>query len=165
MNASCRIPQNPYSRRRAARLAAIVMGLTALWAIVIRAQTAQSPQPPYALFQYSTLTGSGNSINATQIPVVTAAGTTNYLNLTLQFDVDANGNLSISSGYPQLLPAPPGLVTSFRAGKYVGPSTVYSGGMAITVSGPGIADGGATEWSLAATAGATGCTYPASSNW
>src|SRR5712692_8849803 len=154
--------RNLYAWRRATRLATFVMVFTSAWAVVAR---AQNPQPPYALFQYSTLTGSGNTITATRIPVVTTPGTTIYMNMTLQFDVDANGNLTISSGYPQFVPAPTLQVSSFMAGRYVGPSTVYSGGLTITVSGPGIADGGATEWSLAATAGATGCTYPASATW
>ncbi len=127
--------------------------------------SAQTPQTPYVLFQYSALTGSGNTITATQVPVVTAAGTTIYANMTLQFDVDANGNLSVSSGYPQFVPGPGLLVSAFKAGTYAGPATVYSGKMFITVSGPGIADGGATEWSIAASPDATGCTYPASASW
>ena len=154
--------RNRYAWRRAARLATFVMVFTSALAVVAR---AQNPQPPYALFQYSTLTGSGNTITATRIPVVTTPGTTIYMNMTLQFDVDANGNLTISSGYPQFVPAPTLQVSSFMAGRYVGPSAIYSGGLTITVSGPGIADGGATEWSLAATSDAHPGTYPTSASW
>ncbi len=42
---------------------------------------------------------------------------------------------------------------------------MLSGAALITVSGPGVAPGGATEWSLAATTGANGCTYPSSATW
>jgi hypothetical protein len=126
---------------------------------------AQTPQPPYSLFQYASLTGSLNTVSATHIPVVTAAGAIRYVNMLLQFDVDANGNLSISPGFPQFLPAPAVQVSALTAGRYAGPGTVYSGSMAVIISGPGITDGGATEWSLAAAPDAAGCTYPASASW
>ncbi len=145
----------------------------ALWAgvlsVVLTATVfvvhAQGPQPPYALFQYSSLTGSGNTITATQIPVVTATGVTVYENLTLQFNADANGNLSIASGFPQIIPAPTLITSGFKAGTYVGPSTVLSGGMIINVSGPGVTDGGATQWTLSAASGANSCTTPDTATW
>jgi len=147
-------------RRRGARQITFVMAFAAL-VVVARAQT----QPPYALFQYSTLTGSGNKITATQIPVVTAPGITVYVNATLQFDVDSNGNLTISSGFPQLSAAPTLLASSFKAGRYVGPSTVLGGKAIINVSGPGVSDGGATQWSLSAATGADASTYPGTATW
>src|SRR5437763_1062744 len=115
---------------------------------------AQAPQPPYALFEYSALTGSGNTITATHVPVVTASGITVYINATLRFNVDANGNLTLSPRYPQIIPAPTILSSSFKAGTYVGPSTLLGGKAIIIVSGPGVSDGGATQWSLSAGTGA-----------
>ena len=86
-----------------------------------------NPQPPYALFEQSTLTGSGNTIKATQLPVVVSPGVVVYLNLTIQFNVDANGNLTLSAGFPQAVTAPPLTTASFTAGRYVGPTTILSG--------------------------------------
>ena len=126
---------------------------------------AQTPQPPYALFEYSTLTGSGNTINATLVPVVTSSGQTIYVNLDLQFNVDSAGNLTITPGYPKFTPAPLIQTDSFVAGKYAGPSTIYGGNMLINVSGPGVTSGGATVWSLTAATGANGCTYPTTAMW
>jgi hypothetical protein len=126
---------------------------------------AQTPQPPYALMEYSALTGSGNTITATQVPVVTTTGVTVYVNLALQFNVDANGNLTVSPGYPQVIPAPIILSSGFKAGTYVGPSTVLSGKAAVVVSGPGVTDGGATNWSLSAAGGADACTFPNTASW
>lgn len=146
---------------RAARAAAILVVLITCGLVV----HAQAPQPPYALFQYASLTGSGNTITASQIPVVTSTGVTVYENLTLQFNVDANGNLTISSGYPQIIPAPTLLTSGFKAGTYAGPSNVLGGKALITVSGPGVTDGGATQWSLTAAAGADPCTYPSTGTW
>jgi hypothetical protein len=160
-----------YARRRPARLAAFAVVCAAVCVPVAMAQTedsalsqAAAPTPPYALFEYSTLTGSGSTITANWVPVVTSSGTF-YKNVTLLFNLDSSGNLTLASGYPKVVPSPTPLVSSFVAGKYVGPSTVDYGNAVITVSGPGITAGGATEWSLAAAAGANAYTYPSTSSW
>ena len=129
------------------------------------AMAEATPPPPYTLFQYSTLTGSGSTVTATWVPIVNSAGKTTYENVTIQFAVSANGALSIAPGYPKIVPTPPSLTTSFKGGKYVGPSTVFEGTAIVTVSGPGVAPGGATEWSLAAAKGAYPYTYPGSATW
>lgn len=128
------------------------------------AAAAQAQTPPYALFQYSTLTASGNAITATWVPIVTANGTV-YKNVTFLFDVDASGDLTLAAGYPQVVPSPVVVVSSFKAGNYVGPSTFGNGQFDITVSGPGVRSGGNTEWSLATTSGAYPYTYPSSATW
>lgn len=151
--------KNINSRRRAVRLAVFVLASAAACAVVAHAQT-----PPYALFQYSTLTGSGNTVVATWVPVVTAKGTI-YKDITLLFDVDSAGNLTLAPGYPEVVASPALTVSSFKAGKYVGPSTILNGQATITVSGPGVTSGGATEWSLAAAPGAANCTYPTTFTW
>jgi hypothetical protein len=83
----------------------------------------------------------------------------------MQFNVDANGNLTLSQGYPQVIQAPALLTSGFRAGTYVGPSTLLSGKATVNVSGPGVTDGGATVWSIGAAPGADACTYPISATW
>ena len=145
---------------------ALAAAFMAAWAPLAQSQLqAQAAGPEYALFQYSSLTGSGNTITASWVPVVTAAGTTIYKNITLQFNVDASGNLTLIAGYPKVIPAPILVVSSFAAGNYASPSTVLSGKGLITVSGPGATDGGATEWSLAASPGADNNTYPSQATW
>jgi hypothetical protein len=123
----------------------------------------QAAGTPYALLQYSTLTGTGNTITAVLVPVVTSTGATIYENVTLQFDVSAAGVLSVGS--ITSVPAPPPIVSGFKAGAYVGPSTIYSGDMLINVSGPSQASGGANMWSLAAASGGSSCTYPDTATW
>ena len=145
---------------RIARMAAVVMISSAAWGVVAHAQT-----PPYALFQYSTLTASGNTVTATRVPVVTGSGTTIYKNVVVQFEVDSSGNLTLAPGYPQVAPSLTPYIQGFKAGTYVGPSTVFSGKMFVTVNGPSVGPGGATEWSLAAASGANACTYPTSATW
>jgi hypothetical protein len=79
--------------------------------------------------------------------------------------VDHNGNLTLSSGYPQVVAAPNLLSSSFMAGTYVGPSTAANGKATVTVSGPGVTDGGATTWSLSAAPTSDPCTYPGTATW
>lgn len=146
--------------RRTAALPVLLMVLLCWISSVARAQ----PQPPYALFQFSTLTGSGTTITATQVPVVIGSGITVYVNLTMQFNVDANGSMTLAPGYPQVVAAPILLSSSFLAGKYVGPSSILGGKVTATVSGPGVSDGGASVWSLNATS-SDPCTYPSSATW
>jgi hypothetical protein len=127
-------------------------------AAVVAATAVHAQTPPYAEFQYSTLSGSGNTITATRLPVVTTTGI-KYMNVVLQFDVAADGTLTLTPGYPQILPSPAQIISNFLAGNYVGPGgTAYP----MTVFGPGVTSGGATEWSLASTAS---CSIPATAVW
>ncbi len=157
------------SRRRPARCATFAMILTSAAAAVSHAQAQDAqpqttPTPPYVLFQDSTLTGSGSTVTASRLAVVLATGTI-YEDVTMQFDVDAQGNLTVAPGYPQIVPSATPIVTHFRAGTYVGPSTILGGKATITVSGPGAGPGGTTEWTIAAQTGADPCTYPSSATW
>ena len=146
------------SRRRTARFATCIMTFAAS-TIAAHAQT-----PPYVLFQNSTLTGSGNTINATFLPVVLSTGTI-YENVTIQFDVAADGTLTIAPGYPQVVKSPVFITSKFVPGTYVGPSTILGGTALITVSGPSVGPGGTTEWTITTPTGANSCTYPNSATW
>ena len=143
-------------RRRSARFATILMVLAA------GAAVGQAQTPPYGEFQYATLTGSGNTITATMLPVVTSTGIS-YFNVVVEFDVAANGTLTVAPGYPTVAKAPRPLIGNFLAGSYVGPATDSS--YDITVAGPGVTTAGATEWSLATATGASCSTTPTSATW
>ena len=125
---------------------------------------AQS-QTPSTMFQNSTLTGSGNTINATRVPVVISSTLTIYVDMTMQFNVDSNGNLTMASGYPKIASSPTVLSGNFKAGTYVAPSTLFNGKGLVTVGGPGVTDGGTTTWSLNAATGADAGLYPVSATW
>jgi len=130
-------------------------------------QAASAPTY-YAEFQYATLTGTTNTINATMVPIVTSTGIV-YKNLTFQVTAAANGTVTIVSGSPTAVASPTVAASSFRAGTYVGPkfqSGSEYNGMLITVSGPGVVAGGYTDWSLSEAAGATAtCPYSTSATW
>jgi len=147
------------SRPRIARLALFGTVLCAC-ACAAHAQPAQTP--PYAEYQYATITGSDNTITVSQLPVVINTGNngTIYWDLTLLFDVDSSGNVTLAPGYPQAVKAPRPDTCGLVAGTYVGPSTIYNGTMIINLAGPGVAAGGATEWTISAGSGANVYTYP-----
>jgi hypothetical protein len=159
---------------RAVLLATIFITVIGVaWVVSTRAQTenldSQDAGPPItttpsALFQFSTLTGSGDTITATEVPVLTSSGTTVYKNVTTQFNVDSAGNLTLAAGFPQVVAASPPSFSSFKAGNYVGPATLGSGKFLITVGGPTVAPGG-TTWGSTVAAGANAATYPISCSW
>jgi hypothetical protein len=116
----------------------------------------------YAEFQYATITGSNNVLNVTMLPVVTPTGTV-YKNLTIPVTTEASG--AIVLGTPSEVNAPQILASSFKAGKYSGPSSVNDGKNVITVTGPGVVPGGTTVWSLVSSSSPSVCTYPVSGTW
>jgi hypothetical protein len=144
----------------------VVTLATAMWSGSAHAQSfdeALTSITPYALFQSSTLTGSGNVITAIRVPVVTSAGKVVYKDVTVQFDVDSAGDLTLTGGFPEVVASKTPLTSHFIAGNYGGPGSLAN--FLITVSGPGVAPGGATEWSLGTASGANSCTYPAMASW
>jgi hypothetical protein len=153
-----------WSRLRRPAVYAVAIAAIATMAVRGQEQEASTSSTDYAEFQYSTLTGSTNTITATLVPVVTGS-TVKLYNVTLLFTVNASGQLTLAKGYPQVVAAPPPIFSNFLAGNYVGPSTVGNPLMALTVSSPSQAQGGATEWSLVSSTGANPCTYPASASW
>ncbi len=137
---------------------------TVLSAVLPVVAHAQTDSKATALFQYASLSGIDKTITATRVPVTTA-GRTTYKDVTLQFDVDADGNLTLSVGYPTIVSSPEVQVSSFRAGTYAGPKNIANGKAIVTVGGPGVSGGGGSSWSLLASGDADKCTYPGSATW
>jgi hypothetical protein len=117
------------------------------------------------LFQNATLTGSGSTITATRVPVALSTTLIIYVDMTMLFNADSNGNLTMAAGYPQIVPSPTLLSGGFKAGNYVAASTLFNGKGLVTVGGPGVTDGGSTSWSLNAATGADSGLYPVSATW
>lgn len=145
------------------RIALLSVSLaTAVGVAMVAGQTRESPE---ALFQYATITGSANAINAVRIPVVTGSGQTSYKDVTIRFEVDSAGNLAFAPEGSQVVDAQPMVVSGFKAGSYAGPGSVYGGKMLAAVEGPSALPGGAESWSFGAVAGADRCTFPSSATW
>ena len=140
------------------------IGLCPLLFCAIAVSLSAQSTTPSPLFQNATLSGSGNTITATQVPVVTSTGTV-YVNFSLQFNADATGNITVAAGSLVTALAPALISSSFKAGTYVTGSNTLGGTGSIVVSGPAVTAGGATIWTLTAAPGANGCTYPGNATW
>jgi hypothetical protein len=130
--------------------------------------SAASTAAPYAEVQSSTLSGSTNVINLTMVPVVLANGSIAYKNVTVPLEVTENaaGVVTITSGTVTAVASTPGPVNGFKAGTYYGPaSSATTPTQAFVLAGPGTTTGGSTEWSLAVSPTAKGCTYPYSATF
>jgi hypothetical protein len=147
---------NPKLLSGVTQLALCVACITAVQA----QSTSTGPQ-----FQYAAITGAANMITLTRVPVLTSSGQTVYQDITLQFDNDGSGNLTLTSGYPMFTLSPNLQVSSFQPGKYLSPGNVLAGKGSITVSGPGVVSGGSTAWSISANSDADPCTFPNSATW
>jgi hypothetical protein len=133
----------------------------------VKAQVEDEPEvtmpSPYAEFQYSTLTATTNTINATMVPIVLSNGTTVYKNLTIPFKVTetvkgTTTTVTLTAETITEVPSPTPIIGNFIAGTYTGPG----GGVkeVVTLTGPSVVSGGATEWTVATSPSATGCTWP-----
>jgi hypothetical protein len=129
---------------------------------------AAATPAPYAELQYATLTATTNTVNATMVPVLRTNGTIVYKNLTIPVKVaeDSKGNITFTAGTITETAFPTPATDSIKAGNYAGPGgKSASESQLIALYGPGVTLSGATMWSIAASAGATGCTYPTSATF
>lgn len=149
-----------FCSNRFSRLALLLSCFTAALPIAAQteAATATTLAPDLAYFQDVVIVGSNNQISITRLPV-TANGKTYYWNLTLPFEVETNGEVTV--GLMDRVASPNLIVSAFKPGTYVGPSTILGGQAKIVVAGPGVWNGLYSEWTISAASGANGCTYPA----
>lgn len=120
---------------------------------------------PTAFFDQSTLTGAGNTVTINRVPVQTSSGRIIYYDVTTQYSVDGSGHLTVAAGYPSITPSKTLLVGDFKAGNYIGPSTLGGGKYFAVLGGPGVGAGGATAWAFQASTGADCNTTPSSATW
>jgi hypothetical protein len=89
------------------------------------------------------ISGIGDKIYMTRVPVKTSAGTIVYRDVTISFDVSASGGLTMTAGYPIVVASPPLITGNFRAGNYKD-----TFGHKYVVASPGALGGGRTKWTL-----------------
>jgi hypothetical protein len=135
---------------------ALILAACALAPYANAQKRAPSTTTDYAEFQNSTLSGTSNTINVANVPVVTSSGIT-YDNVTITFSVSSSGTLKVTS--TKVVAAAEVQTDGFEAGTYQAPG----GGEQIDVSGPGVESGGETEWSFATTS--LNCQNQVSATW
>jgi hypothetical protein len=157
---------------KAARITALALTFSPLFFSSSLAQTSEAAKPetttsvaPYSLFQYSALTSSTDTVNATRVPVVDSTGKIHYWDVSLLFDANSAGDLTLAAGYPKISKSANPNSANFKAGTYVAPSIDFGGTGIIVVAGPSVLPGGGTAWTISLPNGSNGGTDPNSAVW
>jgi hypothetical protein len=110
----------------------------------------------------ATITGAGDVVTATRIPVQTSTGSILYYDVTTTFGVTSAGALSVLS--TTIAPAASPIISNFQAGTYASPAGGYT--WTDRLSGPNVGSGGTTVWGFSASGGAyPACSYPYTATW
>ena len=169
VNGNLNLNRNSSPRRSFGGFGLIALGICA--ALVAPPRTdaqvdqATTVAAPVVMPQYSTLTSTDGTIQASRLPV-TYNGTAYYVDLTLALtaEVSSQGVVTIVVT-PTSVASPALVVNSFKAGTYVGPANINGGKSVIVVSGPSPLPNGGTAWTLSAPSGSSPYTYPDTAVW
>lgn len=152
---------NPCTWRHLGGFGLLALGVCAALVSTVRA----GAQTAVVMPQYSTLTSTDDTIQASRLPV-TYNGKAYYVDLTLALtaQVSSQGAVTIAVT-PTSVASPTLIVNSFKAGTYVGPSNINGGKSIIVVSGPSPLPNGGTVWTLSLPTGSSTYTYPDTAVW
>jgi hypothetical protein len=120
--------------------AAAVIGLISGYAPEILAAT------PTIYMQSATINSAGDAVTLTRVPVMNAAGTILYKDISMLFDVDNLGNVTLPSALVRITTSPTINVGAFKPGTYNGYSV--NGNNVFKVGSPGIGSGGRISGSI-----------------
>jgi hypothetical protein len=99
---------------------------------------------PKIFLESSVIKGAGGIVKIRRVPVQDSAGAIKYLDISLSFDVNDAGEISLSPGSPQITPSPKLKVGEFKQGVYTGSLE----GVLYDVGSPGIGPGGRAAGSI-----------------
>ena len=117
--------------------------LISLAAGLIVVTSGASAAPPDMLLQSANVSGSGNTLNVTRVPVRDSTGKITYKDIELSFDVSNTGVVTLGAGSPVVTTSPSLNVAAFRAGIYKDSLNRH-----VQVSGPSVLAGGRTGWTM-----------------
>lgn len=112
---------------------------------------ASAQTTPRAFLEQATPSGAANSVTLYRVPVVTSTGAIVYKDVQIQFNVSAAGALTLKPGFPVVTNSAVLLTGNFLPGRY------KLGVNKFVLSGPGVAAGGRTSWSIDDETGAGSC--------
>ncbi len=123
---------------------AVVIGLVSGYA------PAALPAVPAIFMQQATINGAADAVTLTRVPVRNAAGTIIYKDISLFFNVDSAGNVTLPSALVQITPSPTINVGAFKQGTYNGYSLAPGCGLNnnFKVGSPGVGSGGRISGSI-----------------
>lgn len=106
----------------------------------VDAAAAQAASIPQAFAESAIMGGSGNRVSISRVPVRNSLGVITYKDVVVLFSVSPTGVLTM--GAPFITASPAILSSTFIAGRYKLNGDIF------TVTGPGVAPGGRTIWSI-----------------
>lgn len=117
--------------------------------LVLNTNLAAAATTPNAYFESAVITGSGNYINVSRVPVVDSTGKVTYKDINIEFEVNNAGVLNMAAFSPTITASPALITSGFKAGYYKD-----ARGNKYQVTGPSVIPNTTrTVWSLAFVAG------------
>jgi hypothetical protein len=124
-------------------IAAAVIGLISGYAPETLAAT------PTIFMQSATINGAADAVTLTRVPVQNAAGTIIYKDISMFFDVDSLGNVTLPPALVKITPSPTINVGAFKPGTYNGYSiNGCTNDHTFKVGSPGVGSGGRISGSI-----------------
>jgi hypothetical protein len=99
---------------------------------------------PRIFLESSVIKGAGGIVKIRRVPIQDSTGAIKYRDISLSFDVNNAGEISLSPGSPQITPSPRLKVGEFKQGVYVGSLA----GILYDVGSPGVGPGGRAAGSI-----------------
>ena len=120
--------------------AAAVIGLISGYAPETLAAT------PTIYMQSATINSAADAVTLTRVPVMNAAGAILYKDISMFFNVDTLGNVTLPPALVRIIPSPTINVGAFKPGTYNGYSVGW--GTVFKVGSPGVGSGGRISGSI-----------------
>ena len=118
---------------------------------------------PTSFLQYGVISGQGQTITLTRIPVTNARGAVSYYDGSISFIVAPTGTLGTNPTVT-FIPSPTLTTAQFQPGRYYAASP-FSPYYALGTVSSGVGAGGRTVWTWAEDGGAQSATAPAQAVW
>ncbi|WP_411728103.1 hypothetical protein [Methyloglobulus sp.] len=113
--------------------------------------------------QQATINGAADAVTLTRVPVMKADGIIIYKDISMFFNVDSAGNVTLPSALVQITPSPTINVGAFKPGTYNGYDLApQCGGHTFKVGSPGVGSGGQISGSIQRINGSNCDTFNAS---
>lgn len=114
--------------------------------ILYLAAPREAEAQPRAFFQWGTANGVENRLSISRVPVTDGRGGVKYYDVSLVFNVDNTGRLTLNTGASRITASPNVAVGAFRPGKYYGGRFNCD---EFIVGAPGVVQGGRISGSIA----------------
>jgi hypothetical protein len=104
---------------------------------------------PALFMQSATIKGAANALTLRRVPVQDADGKITYKDISMRFDVDAFGNVTLNTDSVKITPSPTLKVGEFKQRTYNGYSACLGcGSTTFNVGSPGVGNGGRISGSI-----------------